>query len=78
MWGGYLSDEPTKLKKTMNLLQEHNVLPALSCGMTAELIPLITEKFGYDYLANVGGAVHSDPRGIKESVKKLRKAVDGE
>ena len=32
--------------------------PTLSCGMTAELIPEITRRFGIDYMANVGGAIH--------------------
>lgn len=76
MWGGYLSDDPDELKNTMDLLVSNNVLPALSCGMTAELIPKITEKFGFNYMANVGGAVHSDSKGIKSAVIKLRKAID--
>ena len=77
MWGGYLSDDPEELRKIMNLLTSHNVVPALSCGMTAELIPKVTAKFGCDYLANVGGAVHSHPDGIRAAVKNLRKAIDG-
>jgi ribulose 1,5-bisphosphate carboxylase large subunit-like protein len=44
--------------------------------MNAELIPKVTEKFGYDYLANVGGAVHSNPNGIKAAVIELRKAIE--
>lgn len=77
MWGGYLSDKPKDLKRIMNLLQSNNTLPALSCGMNAELIPRVTKKFGYDYLANVGGAVHSNPDGIKTAVMELRRAIDG-
>jgi len=76
MWGGYLSDEPTYLQEVMDILRERNVLPALSCGMNAQLIPKVTEKFGYDYLANVGGAVHSHKDGIKAAVIDLRNAID--
>jgi ribulose 1,5-bisphosphate carboxylase large subunit-like protein len=76
MWGGYLSDDPIELKTIMDYLSNNNVLPALSCGMNAELIPKVTEKFGYDYLANVGGAVHSNPNGIKAAVIELRRAIE--
>jgi ribulose-bisphosphate carboxylase large chain len=77
MWGGYLSDDPVDLKHTMDLLTSNNIVPALSCGMTAELIPRVTEKFGIDYLANVGGAVHTHPDGIRAAVRILRNAIDG-
>jgi hypothetical protein len=76
MWGGYLSDDPVDLKRTMDLLTSNDIVPALSCGMTAELIPKVTEKFGIDYLANVGGAVHTHPDGIRAAVRILRNAID--
>jgi ribulose 1,5-bisphosphate carboxylase large subunit-like protein len=76
MWGSYLSDDPVVLKNNMDMLVKHNVVPALSCGMNARLIPVITEKFGYDYLANVGSACHSHPDGVYAGVKQLRAAID--
>lgn len=76
MWGGYLSDDPDQLKSTMDMLTSHNVVPALSCGMNADLIPKVTQKFGCDYLANVGSACHSHPNGVYEGVKLLRGAID--
>lgn len=76
MWGSYLSDDPEVLKKNMDLLTAHNVVPALSCGMNCKLIPVITEKFGKDYLANVGSACHSHPDGVYAGVKQLREAID--
>jgi ribulose 1,5-bisphosphate carboxylase large subunit-like protein len=76
MWGSYLSDDPEILKKNMDMLTAHNVVPALSCGMNAQLIPVITEKFGKDYLANVGSACHSHPDGVYAGVKQLRDAID--
>ncbi len=50
--------------------------PALSCGMTKELIPGIREKFGNDWMANVGGAIHTHPEGIEKAVKELREVID--
>jgi ribulose-bisphosphate carboxylase large chain len=76
MWGSYLSDDPVELKRLMDMLTSHNVVPALSCGMNATLIPKVTEKFGVDYLANVGSACHSHPDGVYAGVKKLRDAID--
>ena len=76
MWGSYLSDDPAILKKNMDMLASHNVVPALSCGMNAKLISTITEKFGNDYLANVGSACHSHPAGVYNGVRELREAID--
>jgi ribulose-bisphosphate carboxylase large chain len=76
MWGGYLNDDPIELKSIMDLLSSNNIVPALSCGMNAQVIPKVTEKFGVDYLANVGGAVHTNKDGIVAAVKELRNAID--
>lgn len=76
MWGGYLSDSEEDLRATFKVLHEGNVVPALSCGMTAELVAPITEKFGIDWMANVGGAIHSDPQGTTSGALKIRKAID--
>lgn len=78
MWGGYLSDDENELRSTMNMLTSNNVVPTLSCGMTAELIPEITRRFGIDYMANVGGAIHEHPDGLAAGAKKLREAIDKE
>jgi ribulose-bisphosphate carboxylase large chain len=76
MWGGYLSDDPIELKNIMDDLTSHNVVPALSCGMNSSLIPKVTQKFGVDYIANVGAACHSHPDGIYAGVRLLREAID--
>ena len=44
--------------------------------MTAELIPPIVEKFGVDWMANVGGAIHGHAQGTLAGTKKIRKAID--
>jgi ribulose 1,5-bisphosphate carboxylase large subunit-like protein len=76
MWGGYLSDPEEELRETLKILVDGNVVPALSCGMTAELIQPIYDKFGSDWMANVGGAIHSDPNGSTAGARKIRAAID--
>jgi len=76
MWGGYLSDPETEITAYMRVLHDGNVVPALSCGMTAELIPPIVEKFGTDWMANVGGAIHGHPQGTLAGTQKIRRAID--
>lgn len=76
MWGGYLSSPEDELHATFNVLHKYNVLPALSCGMTADLVKPIVEKFGVDWMANVGGAIHSDPGGTIVGAQKIRSAID--
>jgi len=76
MWGGYLSDPEEELHETFNVLHKYNVLPALSCGMTADLIKPIVEKFGFDWMANVGGSIHNDLGGTIAGARKIRTAID--
>jgi len=76
MWGGYLSDPEDELRETLRILKAGDVVPALSCGLTAELVKPIADKFGRDWMANVGGAIHGDPRGTVAGARKIRQAVD--
>lgn len=76
MWGGYLSDTEEDLRATLKVLHEGNVVPALSCGMTAELVKPIADKFGVDWMANVGGAIHGDPDGTIAGARRIRRAID--
>ena len=76
MYGGYLSDTEEDLRATFETLHRHGVMPALSCGMNADLIAPIAEKFGNDWMANVGGAIHSDPAGTIAGARKIRQAID--
>ena len=76
MWGGYLSDPEEELRTTLKILTDVNVVPALSCGMTAELVQPIVDKFGVDWMANVGGSIHSDPNGSRAGAQKIRNAID--
>jgi ribulose-bisphosphate carboxylase large chain len=77
MWGGYMSDNEEELQNTLKILRDGNTLPALSCGMHPGLVDSITKKFGFDYLANVGGALHGHPGGTLDGVVAMRQAIDG-
>lgn len=76
MWGGYLSNDENELRHTMKILTDGNVVPALSCGMTADLIQPIVDRFGVDWLANVGGAIHSHYEGSTAGARKIKDAID--
>ena len=76
MWGGYLSNTDEELHKTLGILRSHGVMPALSCGMHPGLVQPITERFGIDWMANVGGFIHSDPNGTKAGSLKMKQAID--
>ena len=76
MWGGYLSDNEKDLKNTLGILQKRNVMPALSCGMNPGLVQAINKRFGNDYMANVGGAIHGHPGGSKAGASAMRQSID--
>ncbi len=78
MWGGYMSDDEEDLKCTLSTLTNRGVMPALSCGMHAGLIQAINKRFGFDYMANVGGAIHGHPNGSLAGTKAIRQSIDQE
>jgi ribulose-bisphosphate carboxylase large chain len=77
MWGGYMSDNEEDLKETLRILHNRNVMPALSCGMNPGLVQAINKRFGFNYMANVGGALHGHPGGTKAGVLAMRQSIDG-
>ena len=76
MWGGYLSNTDDELHRTLGILRSLGVMPALSCGMHAGLIAPITERFGTDWMANVGGAIHADPGGTRAGSLRIKHAIE--
>ena len=76
MWGGYMSDNEDELKKVLAILHEHNVTPALSCGMHPGIVNAIVDKFGNNFMANCGGAIHGHPGGSVSGAKAMRDAID--
>jgi len=77
MWGGYSHDDEDDLKEIMAILHQGKIMPSLSCGMHPGLVNKVTEKFGVDYMANVGGAIHGHPDGTGAGVRAMRQAIDG-
>lgn len=78
MWGGYNDTDEHILKDDMEMLYKYNVMPALSCGMHPGVVNAIRERFGIDFLANTGGAIHGHPRGTHSGAKAMRQAIDGD
>ena len=76
MWGGYCSDEKEKLANNLATLHEHNVMPALSCGMHPGIVNAITKHFGKEFMANTGGALHGHPNGTVNGARAMRSAID--
>ncbi len=76
MWGGYLSDDEKDLRDNLKTLTSNNVMPALSCGMHPGLVQAIIKKFGNDFIANVGGAIHGHPMGTLAGAKAMRQSID--
>tara|TARA_Y100000816_G_C25856463_1_gene447234 strand:- start:99 stop:713 length:615 start_codon:yes stop_codon:yes gene_type:complete len=76
MWGGYMNNDENELKCVLNILHEHNVIPALSCGMHPGIVNTITKKFGYNYMANCGGSIHGHPNGTICGAKAMSDAIN--
>jgi ribulose-bisphosphate carboxylase large chain len=77
MIGGYYKWEEEEVLKSMDVLREYNVMPALSCGFQPGLTEWVTSKVGTDYMANVGGAIHGHPGGTIAGAKAMRQSIDG-
>jgi ribulose-bisphosphate carboxylase large chain len=77
MWGGYSDYEEAELHDILKILHDNNVMPSLSCGMHPGLVDAINSRFGIDYMANCGGAIHGHPGGTLSGVKAMRQAIDG-
>ena len=51
---------------------------SLSCGMHPGLVNHVTNTFGNDYMASVGGAIHGHPKGTIAGARAMRQAIDHE
>lgn len=76
MWGGYMNESEEEVRRTITTLHNRNTMPALSCGFHPGLVDAVTEKFGIDYMANVGGAIHGHPNGTYAGTLAMRQAID--
>lgn len=79
MIGGYMNQDDEELKDALKMLWKYNIVPALSCGMHPGLVQYINDLLGnYDWMANVGGAMHGHPMGTLSGGLAMRQAIDGE
>ncbi len=76
MWGGYMNNDEKELADTLRILHARNVVPALSCGMHPGIVDAIIKRFGNDFMANVGGAIHGHPGGTLAGAKAMRQSID--
>lgn len=76
MWGGYMNDDEEELHKVLDVLHQHNVIPALSCGMHPGIVNAIVKRFGNDFMANCGGAIHGHPGGSKKGALAMKQSID--
>jgi ribulose-bisphosphate carboxylase large chain len=78
MIGGYYKTREKETKEIIQMLNDINCVPALSCGMHPGLIDHITNILGHgNWMANVGGALFSHPGGTLAGVKAMAQAVSG-
>ncbi len=76
MWGGYSSTNDDELNGILDVLHEHQVIPALSCGMHPGIVNAIKKRFGIEFMANTGGAIHGHPNGSFSGARAMRSAID--
>jgi len=76
MIGGYYKWDENETLDAVRVLNNLNVMPALSCGFHPGLTNAVTEKLGIDYMANVGGAIHGHPNGTTAGAKAMRQSID--
>lgn len=79
MIGGYMNQDDEELQDALKMLWKYNIVPALSCGMHPGLVQYINGLLGtFDWMANVGGAMHGHPMGTLSGGLAMRQAIDGE
>lgn len=76
MIGGYYKGSEAETLVSIWLLNQMNVVPALSCGFNKDLVKPVTDAVGINYMANVGGAIHAHPNGTKAGALEIRRAID--
>ena len=77
MIGGYMNQDDQELADALKVLWHYNVVPALSCGMHPGLVQYINSLLGsFDWMANVGGAMHGHPMGTLAGGKAMIQAIN--
>jgi ribulose-bisphosphate carboxylase large chain len=79
MIGGYMNQDEEELKDTLKMLWKYNIVPALSCGMHPGLVQYVNESLNsFDWMANVGGAMHAHPMGTIGGGIAMKQAINGD
>lgn len=79
MIGGYMNQDEQELKEALEVLWNYNIVPALSCGMHPGLVQYINDLLiSFDWMANVGGAMHGHPMGTKSGGLAMKQAINKE
>lgn len=77
MLGGYYpeGESEDETLAAISICQQHNTIPSLSCGMNPVLAKEIRERIGNDFMASVGGWLHTG-ESIYEKVYEMRRSLD--
>jgi ribulose-bisphosphate carboxylase large chain len=79
MVGGYMNQDEKELDDTLKMLWKYNIVPALSCGMHPGLVQYINELLNsFDWMANVGGAMHGHPMGTLSGGLAMKQSINKE
>lgn len=79
MIGGYMNQDEEELKDTLKMLWKYNIVPALSCGMHPGLVQYVNKSLNsFDWMANVGGAMHAHPMGTLGGGIAMKQAINGD
>jgi len=77
MIGGYMNQDDQELLDSLKVLWHYRIIPALSCGMHPGLVQYINKAIeSFDWMANVGGALHGHPNGTRSGGAAMRQAID--
>ena len=78
MIDGYMDTDEKEMDEVLGVLEYHDVMPSLSCGMTPDKISPIVEKIGRNWMASSGGYIHSHEGGTRAGCEAMREAVENE
>jgi ribulose-bisphosphate carboxylase large chain len=79
MIGGYMNQDDDELMDALKVLWNYNIVPALSCGMHPGLVQYINQMLNsFDWMANVGGAMHGHPMGTLSGGLAMKQAINKE
>jgi ribulose-bisphosphate carboxylase large chain len=79
MIGGYMNQDDQELLDSLKVLWRYDIVPALSCGMHPGLVHYINNTLqNYDWMANVGGAMHGHPMGTLSGGLAMCQAINSD